>query len=203
MSPSPDWLHNLFLYVFLFGLIFTIISLIIGAGDGSDLDVGGDAALDLDAGGDSSGADFDGPGVFNLPTLMAFFTWFGGIGYLFTRTWDLGVWLAVPAAFAGGIFGGAVMFLLMARLLWPMMSKPMSSVEYKLPGTPARVVSSIRAGGVGEIVYTKRGNRFTAGARAVDDQPVTKGANVVIIRYERGMAYVQPVDKILQRGEAT
>ncbi len=203
MSPSPDWLHNLFLYIFLFGLVFTVISLVIGAGDGSDLDQGGDTDIDLDAGGDSSSADVNGPGVFNLPTLMAFLTWFGGIGYLFTRTWDLGVLLAVPAALAGGLLGGAAMFMLMARLLWPMMSKPMTSAEYKLPGTPARVVSPIRAGGVGEIVYTKRGSRFTAGAKAVDDQPVARGADVVIISYERGMAYVQPVDRILQRGEAT
>ena len=73
----------------------------------------------------------------------------------------------------------------------------MSRADYYLPGTPARVVSSIRPGGVGEIVYSKAGNRFTAGARSVDEEPVAKGTEVVILGYERGIASVQPVDSIL------
>ena len=97
------------------------------------------------------------------------------------------------------------MFLLLTRLLWPMMSKPLNKADFHLPGTPARVVSSIRAGGVGEIVYTKAGSRFTVGARTLDKRPVGKGAEVVILKYERGIAYVQPVDDILdpKGGEAT
>jgi hypothetical protein len=128
---------------------------------------------------------------------MAFLTWFGGAGYIFTRTLGVGALLSVPMAVVSGFAGGAIMFALLTRLLWPMMSKPMSRAEYSLPGTPARVVSSIRAEGVGEIVYTKAGSRFTAGAKAADGQPVPKGAEVVIIRYERGLAYVQPVESLL------
>ena len=96
-----------------------------------------------------------------------------------------------------GLTGGSIMFVLLSRLLWPMMSKPMSRADYQLPGTSARVVSPIRAGGVGEIVYSKGGSRFTAGARSVDEEPVARGEEVVILRYERGIAYVQRVESIL------
>jgi membrane protein implicated in regulation of membrane protease activity len=133
---------------------------------------------------------------------MAFLTWFGGAGFIVTRTIGWGPIAAVPLALLSGLSGGTIMFVLLARVLWPMRSKPMSSTEFRLPGTPARVVSSIREGGVGEIVYTKSGTRFTAGARAESNQPISKGTEVVIIRYERGLAYVAPIDDLLSRESA-
>jgi len=216
MEPGVDWLANIFLFTFLFGLVFTVVSLFLGAGHMGGLDAGHDGGLDLghDAGLDAGHADLGhadvghadggghiGPSVLNLPTIMAFLTWFGGAGYIFTKSLGVGALLSVPMAVISGVAGGAIMFVLLTRLLWPMMSKPMSKAEYSLPGTPARVVSSIRAEGVGEIVYRKAGSRFTAGAKAVDGQAVPKGSEVVIIKYERGLAYVQPVDELLN-GEA-
>lgn len=197
MGPTPEWLVNIFLYIFLFGLIFTIVSLVLGFTNGIGLDLGGDADVDLDAGSDADGSGSDGPGVLNMPTITAFLTWFGGAGYIFSRSLNLGAILTVPLALASGVLGGAIMFFVIARLLWPMMTKPMSKTDFQLPGTPARVVSSIREGGVGEIVYTKSGSRFTAGARNVDNRSIAKGEEVVILRYERGIAYVQSVESIL------
>jgi hypothetical protein len=208
MGPGADWLANIFLFTFLFGLVFTVVSLFLGASHMGGLDAGHAGGPDLahdvgglDAGhaaaGHSDAGGDGGPSVFNLPTIMAFLTWFGGAGYIFTRTLGAGALLAVPMAVISGMVGGTIMFVLLTRLLWPMMSKPMSDAAYRLPGTPAKVVSSIRAGGVGEIVYTKAGSRFTAGAKAVNDRPVPKGAEVVIIKYERGLAYVQSIDELL------
>jgi hypothetical protein len=128
---------------------------------------------------------------------MAFFTWFGGVGYLLRQNLGAGPYFSTAVALASGLVGGFVMFILLARFLWPMMSKPLRTSDYDLPGTPARVVSPIRAGGVGEVVYTKGGSRFTAGARSVDDAAIAKGAEVVILRYERGLAYVQDVNALL------
>ena len=206
MEPGSEWLANIFLFTFLFGLIFTVVSLAMGATHMGGLDFGHDASLDIghDAGADAAGhahshsdGGVDGPSLFNIPTIMAFLTWFGGAGYIFTRTIGLNPFLTVPLALLSGLFGGGIMFLVLARVLWPMMSKPMDRADFRLPGTPARVVSSIRPGGVGEIVYTKSGSRFTAGARSVGQEPVPKGAEVVILKYDKGLAYVQPVDEIL------
>jgi hypothetical protein len=201
MLTTSEWLENIFLFIFLFGLVFTVVSLVLGFTSAAGLDLGGDAELDF--GGDDAGADVDGgdggdgPGVLNMPTVMAFLTWFGGAGYIFTRTLGFGALLAVPVALLSGFIGGGIMFVLLARLLWPMMSKPLNRADFHLPGTSARVVSSIRAGGVGEIVYSKSGSRFTAGARSADAKAIGKGVEVVILKYERGIAYVQPVAALL------
>ena len=230
MAPNSDWLANMFLIVFLFGVVFTVVSLLLGVGHAGGGHVGGHvgghtihfdlpghhADFDIHLGGEQGAAHgnghgaahapahgghvdglHDGPGFLNMPTIMAFITWFGGAGYVFTRTLGLGAVFAVPMALLSGLTGGSIMFVLLSRLLWPMMSKPMNRSDYHLPGTSARVVSPIRAGGVGEIVYSKGGSRFTAGARSVDEQPVARGEEVVILRYERGIAYVQRVESIL------
>jgi hypothetical protein len=263
MAPGSDWLANIFLGTFLFGLVFTVVSVFLGAvhigglgnghhihvdAGGHHIDVGGhnggfghhggvghhvdvghhaggphhvdvghhadtghhtsggqhvglghqaDIHIGGHGGGENGDATHNGPGILNMPTIMAFLTWFGGAGYIFTRTLGLAGIITVPLALISGLLGGGIMFVLLARLLWPMMSKPLSKADYHLPGTPARVVSPIRADGVGEIVYTKGGSRFTAGARSVGEEPVAKGAEVVILRYERGIAYVQSVDDIL------
>ncbi|MEO8284829.1 MAG: NfeD family protein [Chloroflexota bacterium] len=213
---GPDWLANLFLFVFLFGLIFTIASLVLGfVGGGADgghaghvgghdihIDLPGSHDIHIDLGGHggehggehgSQHAGTGGPGVLNIPTIMAFLTWFGGVGFILRQSLGWNGYIVAPLAIISGLTGGTIMFLLLARVLWPMMSKPLSQAEFSLPGTTARVVSSIRAGGVGEIVYSKRGTRFTAGAKSEDSDAIPKGAEVIIMRYERGLAYVLDV----------
>jgi hypothetical protein len=138
-----------------------------------------------------------GPSLFNLPTIMASITWFGGVGYILRATLSMNAVFASVIAIISGLIGGAIMFALLARVLWPMMSKPLERADFRLPGTPARVVSSIREGGVGEIVYSKAGNRFTAGARSEDGRAIAKCAEVVIVRYEHGLAYVEDIEAVL------
>ncbi|HEX8231388.1 MAG TPA: hypothetical protein VF826_19075 [Chloroflexia bacterium] len=205
---GSDWLANLFMGVFLFGLLFTAASLLLGFVGGGDIG-GGSHDVNLDVAGhhidvnvspvDAHGhADASsGPSVLNMPTIMAAFTWFGGVGYLLRNSLGMNGYVAGGLAVVSGLIGGAIMFVLLARVLWPMMSKPLSTADYKLPGTAARVVSPIRAGGVGEIVYVKNGSRFTAGAKSADEQAIAKGAEVVIISYAKGLAQVQEIDRLL------
>lgn len=211
---GPDWLANLFMGVFLFGLLFTAASLVLGFVGGADFGGAGGHDVNFDVGGHHvdvsightdahagahTDAGHDGPGFLNMPTIMAAITWFGGVGYLLRHTLGLNGYIAAGLAVASGLVGGGIMFVLLARVLWPMMSKPLSTADYKLPGTPARVVSSIRAGGVGEIVYMKQGSRFTAGAKSADDDAIAKGAEVVILSYQKGLATVQDVSKLLDQ----
>lgn len=212
MFSGSDWLSNLFIFVFLFGLIFTTASLVLGFAGGAGghgHDFGSGHGMDVSVNGHhihmgghdgAHGASeaHDGPGVFNMPTIMAFLTWFGGAGYIFRQSMGWNGYVAGGLALASGMVGGGIMFVLLARVLWPMMSKPMTAADYSKPGTPARVVSSIREGGVGEIVYSKSGSRFTAGARSADGAAIAKGAEVVILRYEKGLAYVQDVSTLLE-----
>jgi hypothetical protein len=49
----------------------------------------------------------------------------------------------------------------------------------------------IRENGTGEIIFALGGVRRCAGARSEDGRSVEKGAEVVIERYEKGIAYVK------------
>jgi hypothetical protein len=208
---GADFLANLFLGMFFFGLIFTVASLLLGFANAGDLHIPGFGdAGHADAGHSGHADSHAGPGVFNLPTIMATITWLGGVGYLLRGTLGFPALIVVPLALISGLVGGAIMFWLLARVLWPTMAKPLSDSDYDLPGTLARVVSPIREDGVGEIVYTKADSRYTAGARAADGRAIAKGTEVVILSYERGLAQVRSVEELLaeredgrDRGEAT
>src|SRR6185503_3859383 len=58
-------------------------------------------------------------------------------------------------------------------------------------GVIARTVVPIRAGdGTGEIVFTHAGARRVAAARSDDGRAIEKGCEVVVTKYEKGIAYV-------------
>jgi hypothetical protein len=61
-----------------------------------------------------------------------------------------------------------------------------------MEGTVARVTMAIRADSTGEIRFSRDGSRRSEGARSATGQPIEVGTEVVIVRYERGLAYVEP-----------
>jgi hypothetical protein len=54
-----------------------------------------------------------------------------------------------------------------------------------------RISSSIRKGGTGEIIFSQAGTRHTCGARSESGEPLARGAEVIVTRYEHGIAYVR------------
>ncbi|MGE5206283.1 MAG: NfeD family protein [Chlamydiota bacterium] len=126
---------------------------------------------------------------FNFLTLTIFLAWFGGTGYLLTRY--SAVWFALGLAVAlfSGIGGAAMVFGFLKVLISS--ERPMDPADYEMVGVLGKVTSPIRAGGTGEITYTQGGTRHAAGARSEDDSAITKGSEVVVTRYERGIAYVR------------
>ena len=62
----------------------------------------------------------------------------------------------------------------------------------------ARVTSSIRAGGTGEVVYEQAGVRQVSAARAADGRAVPRGAEVVILNGERGVVLVEPAEDFFE-----
>jgi hypothetical protein len=61
-------------------------------------------------------------------------------------------------------------------------------------GVLGRITSPIRAGGTGELLYSQAGTRRCAAARSDDGIAVEKGAEVIVTRYEGGIAYVRTWD---------
>ena len=54
-----------------------------------------------------------------------------------------------------------------------------------------KISSSIREGGTGEITYLQEGTRRACGARSEDGTAIAKGEEIVVTRYEKGIAYVR------------
>jgi len=124
-------------------------------------------------------------------TLMAFLCWFGGAGYLLARFSGLLGAAVFAAAMASGLVGAAVIFWFLARVLLPR-ERELTAEDTEITGVLARVSSSIRDGGTGEIAYTQGGARRAAPARSDAGGAIARDVEVVVLRYERGVAYVRP-----------
>jgi len=131
-----------------------------------------------------------GVSPFNFVTLTAFLAWFGGTGYLLTRYSGLWVGFGLLASITSGLVGGGVVFVFLSRVLISD-EENMDPADYEMVGVLGRVSSSIREGGTGEIIYTQMGTRRVCGARSDDGSAIAKGTEVVVTRYEKGIAYVR------------
>jgi len=127
---------------------------------------------------------------FNASTIMAFLAWFGGTGYLLTRHSHLWTLLSLAIAIAAGLFAGWVVFRFMVKLV-QVDDAPMSSEDRRVEGALGTLSMPIRENGTGEIIFALGGTRRCAGARSGDGKPIDKGVEVVIERYEKGIAYVK------------
>lgn len=177
MFPINDAFDAILVGTFLFGLLFTVGSFLLGIAD-----LGADA--DHDHGLDN---------LFNLSSILAFITWFGGIGYLarngFGWPWPFAILLAI----AGGVFAAWVAFLFIRKIL-KSPDQYLNPSDYERVGVLARVTSSIRPDGVGEIVWEQEGSRRVTSARAADGDAIARGTEVLVLRVERGMAIVEPFE---------
>jgi hypothetical protein len=158
----------------------------------------GHAPVAGDAGGAAASTHAQqtgGVSPFNFVTLTAFLAWFGGTGYLLTRYSGLWVGFGLLASVTSGLVGGGIVFLFLSRVLISD-EENMDPADYEMVGVLGRVSSSIRAGGTGEIVYTQMGTRRVCGARSDDGSAIAKGTEVVVTRYEKGIAYVRLWDEL-------
>jgi membrane protein implicated in regulation of membrane protease activity len=131
----------------------------------------------------------------NFGTATAFLAWFGGTGYLMTHYYAAWFLLGLAVAIVAGLTGAAVIFWFLAKVL---ISKEenLDPEDYSMVGVLGRVSSTIRAGGTGEMIFSQEGTRRTAGARSEDETAIPKGAEVVVTRFEKGIAYVRRWDDL-------
>ncbi len=146
------------------------------------------------AAGNAHAQQGGGVSPLNFVTLTAFLAWFGGTGYLLTRYSGLWIGFGLLASVTSGLVGGGIVFLFLSKVLISE-DENMDPVDYEMVGVLGRVCSPIREGGTGEIVYTQMGTRRVCGARSDDRSDdrsaIAKGAEVMVTRYEKGIAYVR------------
>ena len=94
------------------------------------------------------------------------------------------------ASVVSGFVAACVVFLFLSKVLISE-DESMDPADYEMVGVLGRVTSSIREGGTGEMVYTQMGTRRVCGARSDDGSAVAKDTEVVVTRYEKGIAYVR------------
>ena len=142
--------------------------------------------------GASQGAEFP---FINFATLTAFLAWFGGMGYLLTIYSTLMVAVVMTIAIGAGLVGATMVFLFVVKLLLRN-DHPLDPADYDRVGVLARISSPIRVGGTGEIIFSQAGTRQTCGARSDDGEALPRGIEVVVTRYEHGLAYVRRWDEM-------
>jgi hypothetical protein len=211
---------NFYLICFVVGFAFSLISFLSGGTDwhfhfphwhGGHLHFGGHApVVHAPGGAHAAGVTPHGaPGTvagargpmravrgasvspFNFVTLTAFLAWFGGAGYLLTRYSSLWFVLGLGIALASGLIGGGIVFLFLSKVLTSE-EEDMDPADYEMVGVLGRMSISIREGGTGELIYSQAGTRRVCGARSESGTPIAKGVEVVVTRYDRGIAYVRP-----------
>jgi hypothetical protein len=132
---------------------------------------------------------------FNFVSLTAFLAWFGGTGFLLTRFSSIWFALGLVIAMGAGLFGAAIVFLFLTRVLISH-EENMDSADYEMVGVLGRISMPIRENGTGEIIYSQAGTRRTCGARSEDGSALEKGAEIMVARYEKGIAYVKRWEEI-------
>jgi hypothetical protein len=127
---------------------------------------------------------------FNFVTFTAFLAWFGGIGYLLQRYESFWFVTGLALATLGGFTGGGIVYFFLAKVLTSP-DECMDPADYEMVGVLGRTSLPIREGGTGEIIYSQVDTRRVCGARSEDGSAIEKGAEVVVTRYEKGIAYVR------------
>ena len=184
-----------YLACFALGLLLCVISLVTGGGHGHGLHVhtgahvhGHVPRVGARAG---HGAGSRGISSVNGFTITAFLCWFGGTGYLL-RTHSVFVApLVLLIAVVSGFAGAGLIFWFLASVLLPR-ERVLTAEETETVGVVGRVTDALRPGQTGEILYSQLGVRRSAPARAEGAGSIERGSEVVVLRYERGIAYVRP-----------
>ena len=129
----------------------------------------------------------------NASTVMAFLAWFGGTGYLLTRHAHLVALASLAISTFAGLVAGTTVFKFMVKLMHS--DPPLKNEDHRIEGSVGTISMPIREKGTGEIIFSLGGARRCAGARCDDGRALERGAEVVIERYDKGIAYVRRWDE--------
>jgi membrane protein implicated in regulation of membrane protease activity len=175
-----NW-ESFYLGCFLIGFFFSLLSFVAGFGflhlPGLHVHTGHAAG-----GGQNSPVNFG--------TIAAFLAWFGGTGYLLMRYSNIWALLALGIAFMSGLGGAAAIFWFLVKVLLAD-EKELDPEDYDMIGVLGSVSSTVHQGGTGEMIFSQAGARRAAAIRGENTEAIPKGVEVVVTRFEKGIAYVR------------
>ena len=63
-------------------------------------------------------------------------------------------------------------------------------------GVLGTVSSALRAGGTGEMIFSRNGARYCAAIRSQGGNVIERGVEVVVLDYRDGIAFVRPWEEL-------
>lgn len=126
-------------------------------------------------------------------TVVAFLCWFGGTGYLLHHGSVFSNALVLLFSSISGFAGASLIFWFLSRVLMAR-ERTLEPADTDMTGVVGRLSGGIPANGVGEILYSQNGCRRAAPVRSDDGSAIERGAEVIVMRHSRGMAYVRRWD---------
>ena len=180
-----NW-QTFYLFTFLVGFLLSVVSLLGGLVRFPHVHLHGHGhahGMAPKMGGRS------GISPFNFGTVAAFLAWFGGTGYLIERYSSIWIYLGLFLSVVSGLGGASVVFWFLLKLV--QRDQPLDPADYEMVGVLGRIASPIRAGGTGELIYLRDGSRRAAPARSDNGAAIPRDSEVIITRFEKGIAYVR------------
>ena len=145
-------------------------------------------------GGVQHGAKGSHTSPLNGFTIVAFLCWFGGTGYLLHHGSLFSNALVLLFSVVSGLAGAAVVFWFLSRVLMAK-EKTLEAADTDIVGVVGKLSGGIPNGGVGEMLYSQNGARWSAVVRAEDGSAIERGAEVIVMRRAKGVAYVRRWDE--------
>jgi hypothetical protein len=177
-------LEQFFLGCFAFGFLFSLVGVLAGS-----------AHLHFHGQHFHAHGPHGAASKFNMGTVTAFLTWFGGAGYILTSWGRVGFALIFGVAMVAGIVGAAIIFLVVAKFFAPH-DQPLDPADYRIVGALGTVSSPVRVNGTGEMIFVQQGRRSAVAIRSENGTPIPRGREVVVTRYEQGIAYVREWEEL-------
>ena len=128
-------------------------------------------------------------------TIVAFLCWFGGTGYLLTHGRVFSTAAVCAFAAVSGFAGAGLVYWFLAKVLLPR-ERTLEPADTPMVGVLGRVSAAVPRHGVGEMLYTQNGARRSMPICSEDGQPIVRDAEVVVLRYQRGIGHVRRWDEL-------
>jgi membrane protein implicated in regulation of membrane protease activity len=150
-------------------------------------------------GGGSHGSAF---GFFNPMSIAVFLAWFGGTGYLLVHLRHIWVFAGLAFSTIAGLIGAGVVIVFATKYLMAHESS-LDPMDFDMVGVLGKVSGGIRSRGTGEIIFVQEGARKSCAARSEEGDEIRRGEEVVVTRFDQGMAYVRRWSELAEQAGVT
>jgi len=148
--------------------------------------------------GGSQGSHGSGFGFFNPMTIAVFMAWFGGTGYLLVHLRHVFVLAGLALSTIAGLAGAGIVVTVATKYFLASESS-LDPMDFDMIGVLGTVSGTIRSRGTGEIIFEQEGARKACAARSEGNEEVQRGEEVVVTRFDNGVAYVRRWKELAER----